>query len=144
MECATVRVRYAETDAMGIAYHANYLVWFEVGRNEWFRSSQLNYRDVETKGVMLPVIEASCHYRSPARYDDLIEVHSAVTVLTPARIEFGYRLFRKGDQTLLADGKTVHAFVNVAGRPVNLRKVNPELWRTMSALAGVNTAPVTE
>ena len=135
MKCATVRVRYAETDAMGIAYHANYLVWFEVARNEWFRSSQISYRDVEAQGVMLPVVEVGCRYRSPARYDDLIEVHAEVTLLSPARMELSYQLFREGDQALLAEGRTVHAFVNASGKPVNLRNVNPELWQVLSTQA---------
>ncbi len=135
MKCATVRVRYAETDAMGIAYHANYLIWFEVARNEWFRSSQISYRDVEAQGVMLPVVEVGCRYRSPARYDDLIEVHAEVSALSPARMELSYKLFREGDQALLAEGRTVHAFVSATGKPVNLRKANPELWQALSAQA---------
>lgn len=121
---------------MGIAYHANYLIWFEVARNEWFRTSQVSYRDVESQGVILPVVEVICRYRSPARYDDLIELHAEVTSLTPARIEFGYRLIRAGDQVELAEGKTIHAFVNSERKPVNLRKANPELWQALSAFAG--------
>lgn len=120
---------------MGIAYHANYLVWFEVARNEWFRSSQIDYRDVEAQGVMLPVLEVRCQYRSPARYDDLVSIDAVVSALTPTRIEFGYRLSREGDHVILAEGKTVHAFVNKEGRPVNLRKANPTLWQILSQLA---------
>lgn len=139
MKCATVRVRYAETDAMGIAYHANYLVWFEVARNEWFRASQVSYRTVESQGVLLPVIEVSCRYRSSARYDDLIEISIEISTLTPVRIEFTYRLVRTGDEVLLAEGKTMHAFVNREGRPVDLRKVNPQLWQTLSLLAATGS-----
>jgi acyl-CoA thioester hydrolase len=80
-----VRVRYADTDQMGVTYHANYLVWFEVGRTDWLRGSGWTYRDMEEAGVSLPVIEVFCQYRQPARYDDEIEIRTRATLLTPVR-----------------------------------------------------------
>jgi acyl-CoA thioester hydrolase len=115
-----VRVRYAETDRMGVVYYANYLVWFEVGRAEWLRDAGWNYRDMEQAGVSLPVIEAHCEYRQPARYDDEIEITTRATLLTPVRLRFDYTLMRIGDGTALAAGHTVHAALDTTGRPCRL------------------------
>jgi YbgC/YbaW family acyl-CoA thioester hydrolase len=79
---ARVRVRYADTDQMGVTYHANYLVWFEVGRTDWLRSSGWTYRDMEQAGISLPVIEVFCQYHQPARYDDELEIRTRATLLT--------------------------------------------------------------
>jgi acyl-CoA thioester hydrolase len=108
-----VRVRYAETDQMGIVYYANYLVWFELGRVELLRSLGLAYSRLETDhGCILPVIEASCRYKSPARYDDEILVETRPAMLRGSVLKFAYRILRKAlegeDQTLLAEGETVH------------------------------------
>ena len=88
---APVRVRYAETDQMGFAYYANYLAWFEVGRCEWLRSLGWSYRDLEARdAIMLPVIEAHCEYRQPARYDDELLIRSRGELASPVRIRFTY------------------------------------------------------
>ena len=116
-----VRVRYAETDRMGVVYYANYLVWFEVGRTEWLRHTGWSYRAMEREGgIQLPVIEAHCQYRQPARYDDEVDIAATATLLTPVRVRFDYRLTRAGDDLLLAEGHTVHAAVDVNGRPCRL------------------------
>ena len=94
-----VRVRYADTDQMGVVYYANYLVWFEVARTEWLRDGGWSYREMEADGIALPVIEAHCEYRQPARYDDEIEIRTVATLLTPVRIRFDYEA-RKADDTL--------------------------------------------
>jgi acyl-CoA thioester hydrolase len=108
-----VRVRYAETDQMGIVYYANYLVWFEIGRVELLRSLGLAYSQLETDHqCILPVVEATCRYRSPARYDDEILIETRPSLLRGSVIKFGYRLLRKEKEgkepTLLAEGETVH------------------------------------
>jgi acyl-CoA thioester hydrolase len=82
---------------------------------------------------LLPVSEVWCHYLRSARYDDEVVIKTSVTNLTPARIEFSYSLFRSADQCLLAEGKSVHAFVTSQGKPINLRKVNESLWRVLAA-----------
>ena len=115
-----VRVRYAETDRMGVVYYSNYLVWFEVGRTEWLRETGWSYREMETDGVSLPVIEAHCEYRQPARYDDEIEIMTRATLLTPIRIRFDYDILRRRDHALAAVGYTVHAALDPNGRPCRL------------------------
>jgi len=113
----TVRVRYAETDRMGVVYYSNYLVWFEVGRTEWLRETGWSYREMETDGVALPVIEAHCEYRQSARYDDDLEILTRASLLTPVRIRFDYDIVRVRDQALAALGYTVHATLDASGRP---------------------------
>lgn len=108
-----VRVRYAETDQMGVVYYANYLVWFEIGRVELLRSLGLAYRQMEIDhGLMLPVIEASCRYRSPARYDDDILIETHPSLLRGSVLIFTYRILRSqeadAEPQLLAEGETVH------------------------------------
>jgi acyl-CoA thioester hydrolase len=117
---STIRVRYAETDKMGVVYYANYLVWFEVARAELLRSLGWSYREMEHDGVTLPVIEAHCEYHRPAKYDDEIEVRTEGRMLSPVRMEFLYQVVRREDQTLSASGRTVHAAVNPQGRPCRL------------------------
>jgi acyl-CoA thioester hydrolase len=124
-----VRVRYAETDRMGVVYYANYLVWFEVGRTEWLRETGWSYREMETGGVALPVIEAHCAYRQPARYDDEIEIVTRATLMTPVRIRFDYDAVRRQDGVRVAEGYTIHAALDSAGRPCRL----PERVRAMLA-----------
>ena len=115
-----VRVRYAETDRMGVVYYANYLVWFEVGRTEWLRETGWTYREMERDGISLPVIEAHCEYRQPARYDDEIEIATRGTLVTPVRIRFDYEAARAADGTIAAVGHTVHAAVDASGKPCRL------------------------
>jgi acyl-CoA thioester hydrolase len=108
-----VRVRYAETDQMGIVYYANYLVWFEIGRVELMRSLGLAYSQLEREHqCILPVIEASCRYRAPARYDDEILIETRPSLLRGSVIKFAYRILRKAPEgtepTVLAEGETVH------------------------------------
>jgi acyl-CoA thioester hydrolase len=117
---STVRVRYAETDKMGVVYYANYLVWFEVARADLLRSLGWSYRDMEHAGVALPVIEAQCHYHRGARYDDELEVRVEGRLLSPARMEFRYDVIRRQDSELSASGRTVHASVGPGGRPCRL------------------------
>jgi acyl-CoA thioester hydrolase len=117
---STLRVRYAETDKMGVVYYANYLVWFEVARADLLRSLGWTYREMEHAGVALPVIESHCEYHRPARYDDEIEVRTEGRMLSPVRMEFRYEVVRREDRLLTASGRTVHAAVNLLGRPCRL------------------------
>jgi acyl-CoA thioester hydrolase len=108
-----VRVRYAETDQMGIVYYANYLVWFEIGRVELLRSLGLSYRQLEQEhGCILPVAEARCRYRSPARYDDRILIEARPALLRGSLLKFGYKIWcftsESEERKLLAEGETVH------------------------------------
>jgi acyl-CoA thioester hydrolase len=119
----TVRVRYAETDQMGIVYYANYLAWFEVGRVEYLRNLGYEYKQMEeADGAILPVVEATCRYRSPARYDDLIEIEVTPLLLRGAVLKFGYQIYRsateQAERQLLAEGETTHV---VCDRELNKR-----------------------
>ena len=115
-----LRVRYAETDKMGVVYYANYLVWFEVARADLLRSLGWSYREMELAGISLPVIEAHCTYLRPARYDDEIEVRAEGRLLSPVRMEFQYQVVKLQDQTIAASGKTVHAALDTSGKPCRL------------------------
>jgi acyl-CoA thioester hydrolase len=129
------RVRYQETDRMGIVYYANYLVWFEIGRTELLREAGLPYTEFEGSGISLPVLEANCYYKASATYDDEIVIESRIIALTPAKITIFYKIFREPDGKLLAEGSTAHAFVRMdKGRPVNLSKANHRLWEGLRAL----------
>ena len=115
MVSTAIRVIYGDTDQMGIVYYANYLRWFEAGRNEFLRAKGLRYRDVEGEhGLLLPVVEAHVSYRAPARYDDLVAVETSLAEVRRASARFGYRILRDGE--LLVSGHTVHACVDRAGK----------------------------
>ena len=116
----TLRVRYAETDKMGVVYYANFLVWFEVARADLLRTQGWTYREMEASGIILPVIEAHCEYRRPARYDDEIEVRTEGRMVSAVRMQFNYTIVRKADQEVAAEGYTVHAAVDPDGRPRRL------------------------
>ena len=110
---AHIRVRYAETDQMGVVYHANYIIWMEVGRTEYCRAAGIVYRDLEAQeGLRLAVVEANCRYVSPARYDDEIEIHTTIEEATPRMIRFAYRLVIKTTGVKVAEGSTKHIFLN--------------------------------
>lgn len=115
-----LRVRYAETDQMGIVYHSNYLIWFEVGRTELFRNLGLPYTLFEEQGLSLAVIEASCRYRQPAKYDDELVVCTHLEKFTSRIITFSYKVMK--ENILLTDGKTSHVFLNKKGRVEDVRK----------------------
>jgi acyl-CoA thioester hydrolase len=117
---SNVRVRYAETDKMGVVYHSNYLIWFEIGRTDWLRETGLTYREMEADGIQLPVIEAHCEYRQGARYDDDIEIRTRAKKLSPVRVQFDYEAVRRADGATLATGHTVHAAIDRQGRPVRM------------------------
>jgi len=113
----SIRVRYGDTDQMGFAYYAHYLRWFEIGRAEMIRSLGTSYRAVEEQGTTLPVVEAHCRYRRPARYDDVIMIETGVERLSRAAVRFAYRVVRESDGELLASGHTEHCFLGRDGRP---------------------------
>ena len=126
---STIRVRYAETDQMGFAWHGEYLAWFEVGRTDWLRARGLSYRALEEEGLRLPVIEAQVRYMKPARYDDELSITTRVAAFAGARVEFQYEVRRADVPTPLATGSTVHAAVDPSGRP---RRFPEELRRVLA------------
>ena len=115
-----LRVRYPEVDRMGVVHHTHFFVWFEMGRTELLRNLGCTYGDMENEGIFMPVVEASCRYRSPARYDETLEVETTLGEISASRISFHYRLRRTGADKVLAEGRTVHATVNRSGVVVRL------------------------
>ena len=109
----TIRVRYAETDQMGVVYHANYLVWFEVGRVEFLRQMGFSYKEMEQQdGCCIAVVDARCRYKAPARYDDEIIVRTHLKNVRESLVHFGYELVRANDGMLLAEGETTHVVID--------------------------------
>lgn len=117
---STVRVRYAETDQMGIAWHGHYLAWFEVGRTDLLRHQGVTYRELEAGGLRLPVIGAEMKFLRPALYDDVLEIRTTLARMAGARVRFEYEVHREGTPGPLATGTTEHAAVDERGRPRRL------------------------
>lgn len=117
---ARIRVRYAETDQMGVVYHANYVVWFEVGRVELLRSIGLPYKQLEEEGILIAVAEVTARYKRPARYDDEIAVRTTVKQVRGSIIRIGYQVVRVVDEELLCEGETVHVVIDREFKRANL------------------------
>jgi acyl-CoA thioester hydrolase len=127
-----VRVRYAETDQMGVVYHANYLVWFEVGRVELMREMGVTYRDMEqNEGAMIPVVEVTARYMAPARYDDVLIVRTSVAGVRSPIIRLRYSILRAEDEQLLCEGESVHI---VVGRDMKKREIPANYAEGLNAL----------
>jgi acyl-CoA thioester hydrolase len=123
-----IRVRYKETDQMGVAHHSNYYPWFEVGRTELIREAGLSYHDMECRGIMLPVLETHCYYIHGAKYDDLLTIRTRISAFKGVRLKIEYEVIRDEDNLLLARGITVHAFTDTNLKPLNIKKSHPEIY----------------
>jgi acyl-CoA thioester hydrolase len=129
------RVRYAETDQMGVVYYANYLIWMELGRVEYCRAAGIRYRDMEeADGILLAVVEAHCRYLHPARYDEEIAVKTWVSKANQRMVEFQYEIRNLGSGRRLASGETKHMFLGPGMRPVRLPEKYLPLFGITSAL----------
>jgi len=121
-----IRVRYAETDRMGIVYHANYLVWFEIGRTEFCRARGFSYKDMEeNEHAFLVVAESYCRYKAPAQYDDEMVIRTHITELRRRSVRFGYEIIRAADGLIIAEGETGHVVTDPTGRVISM----PESYR---------------
>jgi acyl-CoA thioester hydrolase len=129
----TYRVIYGDTDNMGVAYHANYLRWFEIGRTEMFRAWGLPYKVIEEKGIMLPVSEVLCKFVAPAQYDEVLVIETALDTAVKGAVKFDYRIFSQDGQKLLAKGYTRHACINGQGKVVRPPPFLVELIREKMA-----------
>ena len=118
-----MRVRYAETDQMGVVYHSNFLVYFEIGRTDYFRQIGFTYRRMEEDHVYMPVTECYCRYLLPAVYDDELEILTQLEMMSRLKIKFLYEVVRKQDSKLIAKGYTVHVPVNSEGSPCRIPPV---------------------
>ena len=124
------RVVYSDCDPFNVVYYANYFTLFERGRTELFRDMGIPYSTIEKQGIYVPVSDTRCRYKRSARYDDLLSIESAVQELKRARITIAYRILRNDPQELLAEGYTVHAFVNTEGKP---RRIPAEIIEKIEA-----------
>ncbi|MFD0870168.1 Acyl-CoA thioester hydrolase YbgC [Chlamydia abortus] len=143
----SIRVRYEETDQMGVVYHANYLTWFEIGRTEMIRETGFTYRELEANRLLLPLVEASMKFKQPARYDDEVAIYTRMADVTPISIVFESQVRRaeggeaeSGRQAdvddqpegeLLVSGMTKHIWVNPEWKPVRLDRQFPELYERL-------------
>lgn len=130
-----VRVRYAETDQMRVVYHANYLVWFEIGRVELMRQNGLEYSEMETEGCGIAVVEARVRYKAPARYDDQLVIETRLAKVRGALIQFAYRILREADKAILCEGETTHI---VVGRDMKRRNM-PQKYADLLTCAASDT-----
>lgn len=129
----TLRVRYQETDAMGVVYHGNYAVWFELARTDWTRAQGMPYSELEKRGLLLPVVDLSVKYRRPARYDDLVEVRCKVAEFSPLRIAFDYEAHLAGrPDDVLATGASRHVWVGRDWKPVRLDRAAPDVYAALA------------
>jgi len=136
---ARVRVRYAETDQMGVVYHANYFVWFEVGRVELLRQLGLDYKTMEQKeGAMVAVVEASARYKAPARYDEELIVRTALAAVRGPIVRFRYTVVRAADDAVLCEGETTHL---VVGRDMKRREMPASYAERFAAVLHRTAAP---
>lgn len=121
-------VRYAETDQMGIVHHSNYPVWFEAGRTDFIKKLGISYTQMEQSGILLPLIELRCNYKSYAKYEDRIVVRTRIKELTCTRIIFYYEVFRNNGSSPITIGETTHVWTDKNIKPLNIRKFRPDLY----------------
>lgn len=136
---ATVRVRYAETDQMGVVYYGNYFTWFEVGRAELCRQLGFDYKRMEIDDdSFIVVVEANCRYRRPARYDELLTVRTRVTESRRRTVRFAYEIYRQDSGEQLATGETLHVICDRLGQPKSLPEKYRKYLPVMAAKASAN------
>ena len=126
-----VRVIYADTDALGIVYHTNYIKWFEIGRGELLRELGIPYSQIENMGYNLPLTEVNCHYLYPARYDQIVLIETQIIFVTRASIKFRFLIWDEKQEKTLAEGESVHACINKQGKIVRIpreitEQIDPE------------------
>lgn len=124
------RVRYSETDRMGVAHNKNYLVWFEIGRTEFCRNKNISYKDIESRGYFLVVVEAFCKFRKPLKYDDRFLIKVSLRELTPKKVIFDYELLTRDPKTIIAKGYTVHI---VTDSQTNVSSLPPDIMEKMNS-----------
>lgn len=127
-----IRVRYSETDMMGIVHHSRYYPWFEVGRNDFIRQIGMSYSEMEKRGILLPLIETHAKYILPLRYDDEIRLITRMSKLGAACCEFSYEIYKEDE--LCCRGRTLHAITDKDIKPYNLKKFNRPLWDSINEL----------
>ena len=127
-----IRVIYADTDAMGIVYHTNYIKWFEVGRAEYLRQLGYPYSRLEKGGVWLPLAAVTCEYKAPAHYDDVLTIKAWAQELRTASVIMAYEIANKESGELLVTGTTKHAITDIHLKPIRLKTANEEIYMRIS------------
>ena len=130
-----IRVRYAETDQMGVVHHANYYVYYEAAREDLIKEIGIRYSEMEDMGIMMPLVETQCRYIKGAKYDDELVVETSVDALTPVKIVINYNVKDKNSGEFIAKGKTTQAFVDKNSfKIINMKKENLEIWTKIEKL----------
>lgn len=128
-----IKVRYAETDAMKVVHHANYYIYFESAREDFIEQFGIRYKDMEDRGVMMPLVETQCKYIDAAKYGDNLMIETEYDEITPIKVGLKYTVKRESDNKLIATGKTLQTFVDSATfKIINLKKAHPEMWEKLS------------
>ncbi|AKN30651.1 4-hydroxybenzoyl-CoA thioesterase [Clostridium carboxidivorans P7] len=127
-------VRYVETDKMGIVHHSNYYPWFELARGDFIKKIGMKYSEMESLGIMMPLVESYCKYYEGAKYEDEIIIETSIEKITPVKVIFNYDVIRELDGKLLAKGKTTQTFIDKDFKIVNLKKKYSDLWEKMQQL----------
>lgn len=126
-----IKVRYVETDQMGVVHHSNYFHWFEVGRTEFLNQLGMSYGEIEKQGVMFPLIETHCYYKLGAKYEDELIVTTKLSQINGVKVYFSYEVIREKDDKLIAYGDTVHVFTNRSLRPINIKKESSKIYNML-------------
>jgi acyl-CoA thioester hydrolase len=130
-----LKVRYAETDQMGIVHHSNYYVYFEAAREDFIAEAGISYKDMEDQGIMMPLVETQCRYIEGAKYADKLIIETTIEELSPAKVTLQYNVIREADGKVISKGKTVQAFVDSSSfRIINLKKKYPGIWERLESL----------
>ena len=137
-------VHYYETDQMGIVHHSNYIRWMEEARSDYLEKVGYSYVRLEAAGIVSPVVSVSCDYKVSCRFGDTVEVRLKLTGYTGVRCDVEYEMYRLGDGTLCAVGRSQHCFIDKAGRPLSLKKHMPEMHEKLKSLVGIENVVCTE
>ena len=129
------RAMYYETDQMGVVHHTNYIRWFEEARVDLLRQCGIDYREMETRGIIIPVVDMQCSYLTSVRFDDVVEIHLTLTKYTGVRMCFSYEVRFAESGILAATGKSTHCFVDPAGKPIGLKRVDTDLHERFAGMA---------
>ena len=128
-----ITVRYSETDQMGVVYHANYAAWFEIARSDLIKKIGITYIEMESMGLMVPIAELHIKYIEPAHYDNELIVETRITKLTRVKVEFEYAIYKRGRNTPINIGRSVHAFTDKNLKLIDMEKVYPEIYELLKS-----------
>lgn len=128
------RAMYYETDQMGVVHHTNYIRWFEEARVDLLRQCGIDYREMETRGIIIPVVDMQCSYLTSVRFDDVVEIHLTLTKYTGVRMCFFYEVRFANNGILAATGKSTHCFVDSSGKPIGLKRMDADLHECFAGM----------